>query len=443
MTGSGLRPTRGYLCRAWTRWIILTRGRGARTYADRQPSSDINPRRKGASSHAKKRSGSRCGGSILPRSGVLRREGTTPEIGRSARVEARLEAARAALGEQQARLQTANANLSRVKPLAAQNAVSQKDLDDALGQQQAAAAAVEAAKADVINAELNLGYCTIRSPVSGLSSFAQVQEGTYVNFQNSLLTSVSALSPMRVNFSVSENQILRNRDEQAAGSLRIPADRQFQVEVILADGSTFDETGRITFADAEFSESTGTFLIRAEFRNARDLLRPGQFVRVKLLGATRPDAILVPKRAVRQGAQGSFVWVVNKEGKAEFRPVLTGDWIGDDWIITQGLRAGETVAVDGAIKLRAEAPVKVSGPPASAMATATAKPAAAGGAGPGEDSKAAPGAGSAAAAGGGSPTAPAGAAASPAALEARAAVYFALASAELTLNAREIVAGAR
>lgn len=289
--------------------------------------------------------------------------------------EARLAAAKAALAEQQARLQTAAANLNRVRPLAEVNAVSQKDLDDAIGQAKAAAAAVEAAKADVINAELNLGYCTIRSPVIGLSSSAQVQDGTYVNFSNSLLTSVSALSPMRVNFSVSENQILRAREEQAAGQLRMPAEDQFEVEVILADGSTFKEKGRITFADAEFSETTGTFLIRAELKNTEAILRPGQFVRVRLLGPVRPNAILVPKRAVQQGAQGSFVWVVTKEGKAEFRPVQTGAWVGDDWIITQGLQAGDVVAVDGAVKLRAEAPVKVveasakAGEPAGAATT--------------------------------------------------------------------------
>ena len=372
--------------------------------------------------------------------GAMVREGDVLFLMERKPFEARLEAARAALGEQQARLQTANANLARIRPLAAQNAVSQKDLDDAVGQQQAAAAAVEAARADVINAELNLSYCTIRSPVSGLSSFAQVQEGTYVSYANSLLTSVSALSPMRVNFSVSENQILRSRDEQAAGRLRMPGDRQFDVQVVLADGSTFAETGRITFADAEFSETTGTFLIRSEFRNADGLLRPGQFVRVKLFGAIRPNAILVPKRAVQQGAQGSFVWVVNKESKAEFRPVQTGEWVGDDWIITQGLQAGEVVAVDGAIKLRAEAPVKVAGPPASpAGSPPGAMAAAAGGAGPGAGSPAAPGPGTATMAGGGSPSAPAEAAAAPSAPEARAVVYFARASAELTLNAHEIV----
>ncbi|MDX1486900.1 MAG: efflux RND transporter periplasmic adaptor subunit, partial [Acidiferrobacterales bacterium] len=230
--------------------------------------------------------------------------------------EARLAAAKAALAEQQARLETAQANLKRVRPLAAQNAVSQKDLDDAVGQTQAAAAAVEAAKADVINAELNLSYTTIRTPVTGLASFAVIQEGTYVNFQNSLLTYVSALSPMRVNFSISENQILNFRDQVTAGAVRKPAQGDFEVEIVLADGGVFPEKGRITFSDAEFSEATGTYLVRAELPNENGLLRPGQFVRVRVLGATRPQAILVPKRAVMQGAQGSFVWVVSGDNTA-------------------------------------------------------------------------------------------------------------------------------
>ena len=128
---------------------------------------------------------------------------------------AQLQAAKAELAQQQARLLVAKQNLARVKPLAQENALSQKDLDDATGQEQGAAAAVEAAKANVINAELNLGYCTITSPVSGLSSFAKLQDGTYVDPQNSLLTYVAKLDPMRVNFSLSENEALRFKEQVA------------------------------------------------------------------------------------------------------------------------------------------------------------------------------------------------------------------------------------
>jgi membrane fusion protein (multidrug efflux system) len=282
--------------------------------------------------------------------------------------EARLAAVKAELAEQQARLITAQANLTRIKPLVEQNAVSKKDLDDATGQAQAAAAAVAGAKADVINIELNLGYTTIRTPVTGLASYAAVQDGTYVNAANSLLTSVSAVSPMRVNFSISENQLLGTREEIAAGRLRFPQQEKLDVEIVLADGKTYPEEGRITFADAEYSESTGTYLIRAEFPNKQATLKPGQFVQVKVHGALRPNTILIPKRAVQQGGQGSFVWVVGKDGKAELRPVILGDWYGDDWIVKQGLQPGETVAVDGAIKLRTAAPVK-----ATALATSDAK----------------------------------------------------------------------
>ena len=188
---------------------------------------------------------------------------------------------------------------------------------------------------------------------------AVVTEGTYVDFSNSLLTNVSVLSPMRVSFSVSENQILKVREEAALGHLRSPERADYEVEIVLADGSVFPEKGRITFADAEFSETTGTYLVRAEIPNRDASLRPGQFVRARLLGAVRPGAIVVPKRAVLQTAQGSMVFVISKDGTAEARPVTLGEWYQEDWIVTQGLRGGETVAIDGAIKLRPGAPVKV------------------------------------------------------------------------------------
>ena len=136
----------------------------------------------------------------------------------------------------------------------------------------------------------------------------------------------------------------------------------------MADGSIYPETGRITFTDASLSETTGTFLLRAELPNPErgnrrdDQLRPGQFVRVRLKGALRPNAILVPQRAVQQGAGGSFVWVIDKEGKAEFRPVTLGNWYGDEWFIGQGLEGGETVVVDGVLKLRAGASVTITEP---------------------------------------------------------------------------------
>jgi membrane fusion protein (multidrug efflux system) len=280
--------------------------------------------------------------------------------------QADLRAAEAELAQQQARLENAEANLKRVKPLAEKNAVSQKDLDDAIGTYRSSAAAVEAAKAKVVQAELSLSYTTITSPVTGLSSFAVQQEGAYIGFgSNSLLTYVAQLNPMRVEFSVSENQILKSRKEAELGIVKHPEHENFEVEIILADGSIFPNRGRITFADAALSEETGTFLIRAEVENIIDtqnelqMLRPGQFVRARLHGMVRPDAILVPQRAVQQGAKGSFVWVVDEEGKAEFQPITVGQWYEDEWFVDDGLEGGETVVVDGALKLRPGITVKI------------------------------------------------------------------------------------
>lgn len=277
--------------------------------------------------------------------------------------EAQLQAAKAELSQQEAREETAKANLDRVRPLAEQNAVAKKELDDALGTYRAAAAAVEAAKARVVQADLDLGYTTIYSPVLGLSSYANKREGAYVGAgTGSLLTYVAQIDPMWVEFSVSENALLKRRRAHDEGTVVEPDEGNYEVEIVLADGGIYPDTGRITFADASLSEATGTFLIRAEINNVDRELRPGMFVRARLKGALRPNAILVPQRAVQQGARGSFVWVVKEDGTAEFRPVTVGPWHGDDWFIEDGLQAGETVVVDGALKLRAGAPVNIVDP---------------------------------------------------------------------------------
>ncbi len=277
-------------------------------------------------------------------------------------LEARLQAADAELAQQVARMDTAEANLNRIRPLVEQNAVSQKDLDDAVGTFRSAAAAVEVAKANVVQAELNLGYTTIVSPVRGLSSFAVQREGAYIGHgTGSLLTYVAQLEPMWVEFSLSENQILSWRDQERRGLITMPEDEDLEVQIVLADGTVYPHTGRITFADASLSEETGTFLLRAELENPGMKLRPGQFVRVHLKGAYRPDAILVPQRAVQQGAKGSFAWLVD-QGKARFQPIVVSAWHEDLWFVDEGLQGGETVVVDGASKLQVDTPVKIVDP---------------------------------------------------------------------------------
>jgi membrane fusion protein (multidrug efflux system) len=290
--------------------------------------------------------------------------------------QAQVDAQQAAMQRNLAALQVAKANLDRTKPLAQMNALSQKDLDDAQGQYEQSAAAVEQARAQLEEAKLNLSYTTIRSPVDGVSSFAVVADGTYLNPQNAQLTTVSVLSPMWINFSVSENEMQRIRNDIRDGRLRFPEGGNFVVEIELVDGSLFPAKGRITFADPSYNPQTGTFLLRATVANSAGVLRPNQYVRTRLTGATRPNSIVVPQRAVQQSAKGHFVWVVNKQSQAELRPVVVGQWSDDTgWFISEGLADGDQVVVDGGIRL-AEG-MKVTVGPKVPAATGAAGPAAA------------------------------------------------------------------
>jgi membrane fusion protein (multidrug efflux system) len=275
--------------------------------------------------------------------------------------EAALQSAEGQLEQQRAKLETAQANLRRVRPLAARNAVSKKELDDAIGIERSSRAAVLAAEGEVRTARLNLGYTTIASPLQGLSSFAKKQEGSYLTVgEQGLLTTVSQVDPIWVNFSISENELLSYRDQIAKGRLKFPRDRDFQVEVVLADGTVFPQRGRINFAEPSFNSDTGTFLVRTELPNPKGQLRPGQFVRARVFGASRPAAMQLPQRAVQQGAKGHYVWVIGNDGKAKQRVVEVGDWIGDDWFISDGLKPGERVVVDGAGRVTPAAPLRVA-----------------------------------------------------------------------------------
>ena len=275
--------------------------------------------------------------------------------------QAALQSAQGQLEQERAKLDTAEANLRRVRPLAARNAVSKRELDDAVGVERSARAAVLAAEGQVRTASLNLGYTTINSPLRGLSSFAKRQEGSYLTAgEQGLLTTIYQLDPIWVNFSISENQLLSYRDQIAKGRLKFPSGDNFEVEVVLADGTVFPQRGHISFAAPSFNSETGTFLVRTELPNPKGQLRPGQFVRARVFGATRPAALRLPQRAVQDGAKGHFVWVIGEDGKAKQRAVEVGDWIGDDWFISAGLKAGERVVVDGAGRVTPTAPLRVA-----------------------------------------------------------------------------------
>lgn len=275
--------------------------------------------------------------------------------------QAQVDGAQAALSRQQAAMETARLNLVRIKPLVALKALSQKDLDDANGTFDSTSAAVAQAKAQLEVALLNLSYCTIASPIDGVVSAALKQDGSYVDVSNSQLTTVSALSPIWVNFSISENQLLDFTNQMAKKKLIPPTNKEYVVKVIQSDGSVFSHDGKITFLEPYFNSDTGTFLIRATVDNPEGVLKPNQYVTARVEGAIRPKAVLVPQKAVQQSAKGAYVWVINKENKVEFRPVSLGDWHGSDWFITEGLWSGERVVVDGGLKLFPGAVVKIKG----------------------------------------------------------------------------------
>jgi len=273
---------------------------------------------------------------------------------------AALQQAEGELALQTARLFIASSNLKRIRPLAEKDAVSKKDLDDAIGQEKAAEAAVLAAKGSVREAELNLSYTTILSPLKGLASKTSKQEGAYIPpGEGSLLTYVAQLDPIWILFNLSENQILQYEQQVEKGLVLPPPDDNFGVEVILADGTSFPHKGKINFAEPNIDPKTGTLLLRAAIKNPKGKMRPGQFVRVYLHGAKRPNAILVPQKSVQQGAKGHFVWVLGKDDRPKVRSVIVGPWQGDNWFIEEGLKEGDVVITDGIAKLNPEIPVKV------------------------------------------------------------------------------------
>jgi len=277
---------------------------------------------------------------------------------------------------QQARFTTADATLKRVKPLAQQNAMSQADLDKAQGEFDASRAAVFSAQAKLKQAELNLGYTTIRSPVTGFSGKALQRQGAYINAvgDSAKLSYVAAVEPMWVNFSMSQNQLAQIRDLVQKGQLIPPKNQDFQVELILSDGKPYDHTGKINFADPSFSQDTGSFQVRATLPNPKRELRPGMFVTANVKGGTRPNAIVVPQLAVQQASKGHIVYVVKDDGTAELRPVIVGDYSDQKGIlVASGLSAGDRVVVEGALKVVPGQPVKIGEPGAAAKAEGAAE----------------------------------------------------------------------
>lgn len=274
--------------------------------------------------------------------------------------EAALAKADADMASAEARHAQTVRDVARLKPLSEAKAISQKDYDDAASAEQISAADVKSAAARVTDARLNLSYTRVAAPISGVTGRIQVTEGALISGPDILLTTITQTSPIYAIASVSDNDQLRLNHDVEAGQLQLPKDGRFDVSVKLADGTAYPHSGKVNFSDIRLNPATGTSEVRAELANPDGVLRPGQFVRVKLSGSKRLNALLVPQRAVLEGPQGKFVYVVDSNSKAETRPVEVGDWSGEQWVINKGLQAGDKVIVDGVVKIGPGAPVKVT-----------------------------------------------------------------------------------
>lgn len=300
----------------------------------------------------------------------LYREGTAVKAGQAlfaidpAPFRVALARAEADLAGAEVRLAQARREVARLKPVLEARAISQKELDDSLSAEQLAAADAQSARARVNEARLNLSYTRVDSPIAGIAGRTAVSEGALVSGPNVLLTSVTQTDPMYVNFGISDREHLALRRDVDLGRLKLPAGRKFQARIKLSDGSLYDGVGALDFTDVRVNTQTGTSESRAEFSNKNNILRSGEFVRIILDGALRPDAIVVPQRAVLESPKGKFVYVVGPDNKAEVRPVEAGDWTADGWIINSGLKAGERVITDGVMKIGPGAPVQVVAPAA-------------------------------------------------------------------------------
>ncbi len=259
--------------------------------------------------------------------------------------------AKSQLARQQAILTKAQQDVRRYTPLAAEGAVSQMELDDAIQARAAGQASVEAAKAAAENARLNLEWTKVRSPIDGIAGIANAQVGNLVSPQT-LLAEVSQLDPIKVNIQISEVEYLRFADRISAAVATGKPSEQAQLTLILADGSTYPEKGRFNVAGLDVATTTGTIELQGLFPNPKNVLRPGQFAKVRAPTDQLKGALLIPQRAVTDLQGVSQVAVVGDDDKVAIKRVKLGQKSGSDYVISEGLAPGERVIVEGVQKVR-------------------------------------------------------------------------------------------
>ncbi|USA38462.1 efflux RND transporter periplasmic adaptor subunit [Pelagerythrobacter marinus] len=286
----------------------------------------------------------------------------------------------ASLARARATAANARAVVERYRPLVEENAISRQEYDAALAAAREAEANVAQIRAQLQASSLQLGYTTVRAPISGRAGRAQVTEGALVTQGGgTLMTRIEQISPVYVSFAQAASEVIALRRAVAAGEVDLGEDDRIEVRLSFSDGTEYAIPGHIDFLAFSVDEETGTVELRAEFANPSGLLLPGEFVRARIFAGQVNEGIAVPQRAVTLGENGSSVFVVDREGNAALRPVQLGAMVDGLWIVESGLQPGDKVIVSNLQKLRPGAPVTVANAPsAKPVAPAAAETPAAG-----------------------------------------------------------------
>ncbi|HVH35885.1 MAG TPA: efflux RND transporter periplasmic adaptor subunit [Tahibacter sp.] len=274
-------------------------------------------------------------------------------------LKAALGARDAALGQARANAANADAKAKRYQDLAARGVIAKQDLDDAVAAQRTSAAAVRQAQADVEAARLNLGYAAVTAPIAGRAGRALVTEGALVGQgEVTPLTVVEQIDPIYVDFSQSAAEVADLRKAQAEGKLKLAAPDQVEVQLFQPDGSTYGQTGTLSFADLAVDPTTGSVSLRATFPNAERGLLPGMFVKLRLVQGQLEQAFLVPQKAIQRDPKGAYVLVVGADTKVQIKHVELGELRGPDWVVKTGIADGDQIVVSGLQKVQPDKPAK-------------------------------------------------------------------------------------
>ncbi|MES2012297.1 MAG: efflux RND transporter periplasmic adaptor subunit [Pseudomonadota bacterium] len=275
--------------------------------------------------------------------------------------------AKAQLSQQKAKVEQTQREAQRLQSLLATQSISQREADNAASDNALARAGLAQVEAGVREAELNLSYTTVVSPLAGIAGRFEFSEGALVSANSSLLTKVSQISPIWVRFSLSDSESAQLGGHLTSANVK-------EVSLVLPNGQEYSAKGKLNFAASGIDPQLGTQQLRAAFENTDKSLLPGQFVRVRVTTGKKDGVFVVPQVAVLTNDQGKFVYAVNEKSEAVIKPIVVGNWVGKDWVVLSGLNAGEKVIVDNVIKLRPGAQVAPH-PASAAPADVVAKPA--------------------------------------------------------------------